>query len=252
VVADVGVVKGRLAEQSERLCSGDRGGEVASEELVDDEARIVVDDVELPEQTDVRGDVDRTWTVREDVVDGVLILLGRHGIDGGVELLGQRFPEVVDQRDDHVVPIAHVFVLVLDGRRRHVHARDWPGGTIGIPILVPQRADRIDLRLDVNRVGKLAFGDLAGEVVVADDLQLAAVDRVLPGRKAILDVQSLVLGDLQRRRRMRVWSLELRPFPFRRRPDLLDDALECVTIPAFEIEPGAERHCYRHATEPPV
>ncbi len=66
---EICVVKRRFAERPQRLRAGDRRREFSAEQFVDDESGIVVLDVEVAENSNHRGDVDRQVAVGEDDID---------------------------------------------------------------------------------------------------------------------------------------------------------------------------------------
>jgi hypothetical protein len=96
----VGVVEGGLPEHSQGLLARYRAGEFPPEELVDDESRVVVAHVQIPEESGERGDVDRAVAVGEHLVDCRAVPVDGHAVDLGVELRFEGGPGVVQQGHD--------------------------------------------------------------------------------------------------------------------------------------------------------
>jgi hypothetical protein len=118
---DIREVERRPREHRQRLAAGDSRRKLAAEHLVDDEARVVALDIEIPEQAAVGGDVDRDIAVGEDAVDFRLILRLAHGIDLGVEGRFEPAAGVIDDGDYHVSAVAHPRVLVGNALGGEVH-----------------------------------------------------------------------------------------------------------------------------------
>ncbi len=103
-------------------------------------------------------------------------------------------------------------------------------------------APLFDVRLDVDALGVLVAGHLAGELVVVVNLDVAGVDAELPRLEPVARLESLVLGRGHLRRGVGVWSLQLDALVGGALLDVVDHAVQHLAVPALEGELRDEWH----------
>jgi hypothetical protein len=124
---DVGVVERRLPQQAERLGTGEHPREFPAEQFVDDEPRVVVLDVQVPQEAHEGGDVDREVAVGEHLVDGRAVLLAGHVVDVGSERLPERVADIVYEWHHDVSARARPVAFLPDRVCCQPHDRHWGG-----------------------------------------------------------------------------------------------------------------------------